>query len=153
MGALAGFPSDFHPFAPGLETKVALEEAEKVGAKTHFGGVEFDPITKEALRIETRMYAHTAFWKSRNFMRTMSAWSTDVDDFQKVLRTRGGEAFAESIDRSRANLMVQIFNKIAPEQKRILVDLRDERIFRDLYKNCEGEKIVAVVNQWHMQGI
>jgi len=48
--------------------------------------------------------------------------------------------------------MVGVLSKVAPEQKRILVDVRDETIFRDLYK-CEGEKIVAVVNQWHMQGV
>jgi len=48
--------------------------------------------------------------------------------------------------------MVGVLSKIAPEQKKILVDARDETIFRDLYK-CEGEKIVAVVNQWHMQGV
>ena len=46
--------------------------------------------------------------------------------------------------------MVGAFSKVAPEQKKILVDARDETIFRDLYKNCEGDKIVAVVNQWHM---
>ena len=49
--------------------------------------------------------------------------------------------------------MVQLFSKIAPQQKKILVDLRDQRIFRDLYQNCEGDKIVAVVNQWHTHGI
>ena len=49
--------------------------------------------------------------------------------------------------------MVQVLQKVAPVQKRVLVDLRDERIFRDLYKNCHGERIVAVVNQWHMQGV
>ena len=49
--------------------------------------------------------------------------------------------------------MVGVLSKIAPEQKRILVDARDETIFRDIYKNCEGDKIVAVVNQWHMQGV
>lgn len=49
--------------------------------------------------------------------------------------------------------MVQLLSKVAPKQKRILVDLRDERIFRDLYKNCEGDKIVAVVNQWHCHGV
>ena len=48
---------------------------------------------------------------------------------------------------------MQALNKVAPDQKKVLVDLRDERIFRELYKKCEGDKIVAVVNQWHMQGI
>lgn len=53
--------------------------------------------------------------------------------------------------------MVALLSKFAPEQKRILVDVRDEVIFRDLYKRCKsekgGDKIVAVVNQWHMEGV
>ena len=35
---IIGFSSDFKPLTPGLETKFALQEAEKVGAKTFFGG-------------------------------------------------------------------------------------------------------------------
>jgi hypothetical protein len=53
--------------------------------------------------------------------------------------------------------MVGVFSKIAPLQKKILVDLRDEAIFKDLYRDCRsekgGDKVVAVVNQWHMEGI
>ena len=56
------------------------------------------------------------------------------------------------MDKSRANLMVQMLNKVAPKQKSILVDLRDERIFKDLY-NIKSNKIVAVVNHWHMHGV
>lgn len=48
--AATNFPSDFTPFTPGLEIKFALEAAEKNKAKIHFGGVEFDPVTIEALR-------------------------------------------------------------------------------------------------------
>lgn len=99
------------------------------------------------------MYAHTLIWKSRSLLKTQTAWSTDFNDFTKILRTRGGEAFAESMDRSRSNFMVAILSKVAPEQKRIIVDSRDETIFRDLFKTCEGDKIVAVVNQWHVEGI
>lgn len=45
-----------------------------------------------------------------------------------------------------------MFNKIAPKQKKILVDWRGERIFREIY-NIKQQNIVAVVNQWHMQAI
>ena len=69
MSSAANFPIDFNPFTPGLESKFALEEAQKVGAETIFGGVEFDPITLEGLRTETNMYAHTALFKARRFYR------------------------------------------------------------------------------------
>lgn len=99
------------------------------------------------------MYFHTALWKAQLLLRYQNAWATDYHDFIEILNTNGGEAFAESMDRSRANLMVQILSKIAPQQKKVLIDLRDERIFRDVYQSCEGDKIVAVVNQWHAHGI
>ncbi len=69
-----------------------------------------------------------------------------------TLHTRGGEAFAESCDRSRINFLVAMFNKIAPKQKKVLVDWRGERIFREIY-DIKGQNIVAVVNQWHMEAV
>jgi hypothetical protein len=65
MKIISNFPEDFTPFTPGLEMKYALESAEKNNSQIFFGGVDFDPVTIEALRIETRMYAHTTFWKAR----------------------------------------------------------------------------------------
>jgi pheromone shutdown protein TraB len=69
-----------------------------------------------------------------------------------MLNTRGGEAFAESMDRSRINFLVALLSKSAPKQKKILVDLRDERIFKELW-SLKAKNIVAVVNQWHMEGV
>jgi len=70
-----------------------------------------------------------------------------------VLHVRGGEAFAESIDRSRINFIVAILNKVAPKQKSVLIDQRDERIFRELYGMKGHKNIVALVNHWHMEGV
>lgn len=125
MGATVSFPNDFSPFTPGLEIKFAIEEATKMGSETIFGGVEKDAITMEGLRIETDMYAHKAIWRSRQFLRPQSAWANEYDDFMRVLKTRGGEAFAESMDRSRSNFLVQLLQKVAPNQKKVLVDVRD----------------------------
>lgn len=57
-------------------------------------------------------------------MKIQSAWAHTYGDFMNSLHTRGAEAFAESCDRSRINFMVGLFNKIAPKQKKILVDWR-----------------------------
>lgn len=57
------------------------------------------------------------------------------------------------MDRSRINFLVALFNKAAPKQKNIVIDQRDERIFRDLYALKSHKNIVAVVNQWHMEGV
>lgn len=48
--------------------------------------------------------------------------------------------------------MVGLLSKSAPKQKQILIDQRDLRIFNDLY-NLKAKNIVAVVNQWHMEGV
>ena len=79
------------------------------------------------------MYPHTVLWRMRNFFKMQSAWTHTYSDFINTLHTRGGEAFAESMDRSRINFLVGILSKLAPKQKKILIDQRGERIFRDLY--------------------
>jgi hypothetical protein len=157
MRILLNFPEDFTPFTPGLEIKFALDGAVKNNSEIMFGGAELDPTTIEALKNETRMYFHTVMWRLRQITRMQSAWSSEVHDFFKVMHTRGGEGFAESMDRSRINFLVGMFSKCAPLQKQIIVDLRDEAIFRDLYNKCRsekgGDKVVAVINQWHMEGV
>lgn len=58
---------------PGLEVKFALEEAEKIGAKTYFLGAHNDEVTWGRLLHETRMtiphyifkrfqYMNSTFW-------------------------------------------------------------------------------------------
>lgn len=107
----------------------------------------------EALRAEPDLYAHTFAWRTfRNTFKVSSSWTSQYDDFVNTLHVRGGEAFAESVDRSRINFLVALLAKIAPKQKKILIDGRDERIFRDLY-SLKAKNIVAVVNQWHMEGV
>jgi hypothetical protein len=110
-------------------------------------------LTIEALRTEPDLYFHTFLWRAIFSTSALcSSWTSQYDDFHDVLNTRGGEAFAESIDRSRINFLVALLNKSSPKQKKILVDLRDERIFKDLW-SLKAKNIVAVVNQWHMEGV
>jgi len=49
------FPSDFHPFIPGLEIKYAIEEANKLKVPVVLGGLEIDDVTLAALKVEPRM--------------------------------------------------------------------------------------------------
>jgi pheromone shutdown protein TraB len=100
------------------------------------------------------MYAHTLLL--RGIFKTTgitSSWTSEYNDFIDTLHTRGGEAFAESLDRSRINFLVNIFSRACPKQKKILIDKREERIFNEIYKMKDHKNIVAVVNQWHMEGV
>ena len=148
------FPEDFRMFTPGLETYFACRYACKNNVQKVYGGNAFDPITVENLRNEPDMYAHTLLWNSVfKSIALSSSWTSQYDDWINTLHVRGGEAFAESIDRSRINFMVAMLNRVAPKQKKILVDKRDDRIFNQLYNMKDSKNIVAVVNQWHMEGI
>lgn len=106
------------------------------------------------MKTEPDLYAHILIWKKFFKSNAISnSWTSQYSDFIDTLHVRGGEAFAESIDRSRINFLVGMLSRICPKQKKILIDQRDERIFNEIY-NIKGHKnIVAVVNQWHMEGV
>lgn len=73
-------------------------------------------------------------------------WYNEVLDNFSTLDVHGGEAYAESIDKFRSDWWVKYFEKLAPYQKRVLVDRKDLDLFYALYRSCPGENIVAVVN-------
>ena len=102
------------------------------------------------MKVQPDLYPHTYLYRALTKTNAISnSWTSQYSDFITTLHVRGGEAFAESIDRSRINFFVSLFNRIAPKQKQILVDQRDERIFREIY-DTKHKNIVAIVNQWHM---
>ena len=123
---LKGFPSDFHPFIPGLEMKFALEGAEKLNSKIILGGLELDETTLFALLTEKRMDFIFTYLNSL-FSLHNKLWKNEYQDHYKILHTHGGEAFAENMDRSRLNWFVKLFEKIAPYRKKIIIDQKDER--------------------------
>jgi hypothetical protein len=56
--------------------------------------------------------------------------------------------------------MIQTTNQIYPELKRIFVDQKEEDLFKAIIANkgkvrinFDNKRMVAVVNQWHMEGI
>lgn len=82
-----------------------------------------------------------------------SFWKKEQEDIYNTLSVHGGEVFAESIDRNRANWFVSYFERLCPEQKKVLIDTKDADLFYQIFRHCPGKNIVAVVNQWHMEGI
>ena len=41
---------------------------------------------------------------------------------------------------------MKAFEKLSPHQKKILIDKKDEEIFKTVYRDMPGKTIVAVVN-------
>lgn len=65
----------------------------------------------------------------------------------------GPQAFTEKVlDANMMNWYIQSAATFFPKMKKIIIDERDEDLFTQI-DNAQGEKIVVVVNQWHMEGI
>jgi len=58
----------------------------------------------------------------------------------------------ECLDPYQVNWFIQNADIFFPKLKNIFIDKRDQDLFKQIDK-CKGEKIVVVVNQWHMEGI
>lgn len=97
------------------------------------------------------MFFPLMLWRARHMLFN-STLGREFTDFKMVLMARGGEAFAESFDKYRANYLIYLLNRVAPNQKQVIIDTKDELLFEKIYQS-KSNKIVAVVNQWHVTGI
>jgi hypothetical protein len=145
------FGFDFKFWLPGLEVKYACEAAEKVGAKLHFMGNELNHVTTDRLYLETRMTLPHYIWKRLQYH--MTPWGEELVSNRQKIAQSGPRAFTEKcLDQHLINWYIQSCDVFFPRLKEIFVDRRD----LDLYKQidgAEGQKIVVLVNQWHMEGI
>lgn len=65
----------------------------------------------------------------------------------------GASAYTEKcMDASATNWYIQNAEIFFPQLKKILIDDKDDDLFRAI-DSAQGDKIVVVVNQWHMEGI
>jgi hypothetical protein len=145
------FGHDFKFWLPGLEMKFACEAAERVGADIQFLGAEINPVTYDRLYHETRMVL--PFYWMKRFQYHQSPWIIEMESNRQKIAQAGPRAFTEKcLDTYLVNWYIQSMDVFFPRLKHIIVDKRDEDLFTYI-DNCEGKKIVAVVNQWHMEGI
>jgi hypothetical protein len=132
--------------------KYAIEEAINANAKVVFGGHEINASTFQAFRVEKRMDWIPLIYRWFTVFNN-ARWKTEHIDNYRLLDVLGGEGFAEVLDKYRISWFVKYFEKLSPYQKRLLIDQRDIDLFYNVYRDCPGKKIVAVVNQWHTPGI
>ena len=135
-----------------MEIKWAIEEAQKNGSKLVFGGQEIDASTFSAFRVEKRMDLLPLYLRWFSAFQN-ARWKSEHKDNYRLLAVLGGEGYAEICDKYRVNWFIKLFELFAPLQKNILIDQRDTDLFYSIYRDCPGEKIVAVVNHWHVPGI
>lgn len=61
--------------------------------------------------------------------------------------------FTEScLDQYQMNWLIKDLELMFPATKRVFIDQKDEELFKKIDK-CGAKKVVAVVNQWHLEGI
>lgn len=149
---LYGLPMEYNPFLPGLEVKYALEEAVKNNTKIVFLGEELNLDTRNMLVHEKR---NTVFSLIRNYFRLPQSYKTELLEMRMVLKERGMNNFVESsMDARQMNWFIKSMEGIAPTIKKILVDKKDEEIFKTIAHNIkENKKMVLLVNQHHMEGV
>jgi len=115
LNAIKNFPSDFHPFIPGLEMKLAIEATKKLKKPVILGGLALDESAIEALRNENTYFNPFAlFWNFAFAFNRNKLWLSEIKDNYQIIDTHGGEAFAESIDSFRLNWFIKLFEKWAP---------------------------------------
>lgn len=145
--------SHFDFYNPGLEMKYACEEAEKLGADLHFLGPELNNITWRRLYHEHRLNLGNVFYKLYEFGGTR--WEGEhYQQVQKLQLTTPSSYVESCCDTYNINWYIKSLEIMFPHLKKILVDKRDMALYKYITRNAkEGQKIVAVVNQWHMEGI
>jgi hypothetical protein len=81
----------------------------------------------------------------KRFQYHSSRWTFEMQSVRQKLALVGPQAFSEKcLDAPQMNWFIQSADIFFPKFKKICVDEIDA---------AKGEKIVVVVNQWHMEGI
>lgn len=143
-------PLDYNPFLPGLEVKYALEEASKLKSNIVFLGSEIDEVTANRIIHDKRT---TVIKTLVNSFFQKTSYKQELFEDSSIILNKGFRSYCESsMDARQINWFIKYIEIIFPEFKRILVDFRDEDMFKKIIQN-KGKKMVAVVNQHHIEGL
>lgn len=137
---------------PGLEIKYACEEAEKLGADLQFLGPELNNITWHRLYHETRLNVPQMLFNRWKVSGTR--WTTEFKNNHQKLQLTTPASYVETCcDQYLINWYIKSLELLCPEFKKLFIDKRDIGLYKAITKNTNHKRIVAVVNQWHMEGI
>lgn len=147
---LGGLPMNYNPFLPGLEVKYALEEAKKLNSNIVYMGSEFSGELVGKLIHEKRSNLLSIFFKKNNMNRS---YHDESHELRSMISNKGLRSFVESsLDAKQINWFISVVEILLPEIKRIFIDFKDEELFKQIAQN-KGKRMVAVVNQHHMEGL
>ncbi len=139
------------PWKEGFEVKEACQAAEATGAKLEFLGSELNWETRQAIAHETRfnLPQYMLRWYHHRFNR----WDWEHHVNKRKISENGWKVYTEAcMDQYQMNWYIKALEIMNPHLKKVVVDDKDEELFKKIDK-YPGKKVVVVVNQWHMEGI
>ena len=82
-----------------------------------------------------------------------SFWTYEIRSNRQKVAQAGPKTFTEKcLDNHLMNWYIASLDNFFPQIKRVFIDQKDQDLYR-LIDRCEGKTVVAIVNQWHMEGI
>jgi len=146
-------PTDWEKvFVPGLEMKYALDYAETQKAQVYFAGEEFNKETHERLRMQADF---DVIWPMMTHVFGLNThWRFESRDMSRLFQFSPLKDLCENhFNKDVMAWWVRYFDRVFPGQKHSLINQRDEDMFVALEQKLTGHKKLAVVNQWHMEGL
>ena len=137
------------PFVPGLEVYKAIDYAVKHKKPINYAGPMFSSYVIAALIQEKRMDVLFLIYRYITALNN-SFWKKEAKVISDLMAVHSFAGFCEIVDDNIICWLIAYVEKLAPYQKRIIFDMVSEDIFRKTYKEMPGDKIFALVNQWHM---
>lgn len=139
-------------FVPGLEMKYALDYAEAQKAQVYYAGEEFNRETHERLKMQRDF---DVIWPMIYHVFGLNThWRFEARDMGRLFQFTPLKDLCENhFDKNVMAWWVRYFDRMLPGQKRSLINQRDEDMFIAVEKKLTGNKKLAVVNQWHMEGL
>lgn len=138
-------------FKPGLEAFNAAKWAHDNKKQVIFSGTIFNDSVMTALRNEQRL--HILPFIYRSLFGKNSSWDDEFFGYYKQIAVHGLAAWAENLTDEKLSWTIKLYEKVVPEQAKIMVEHEDERLFNLIFREMTGKVNVAVVNAWHLQGI
>ena len=90
-----GVPVEYNPFAPGLEVKYALEEAQSLNSKIVYLGYEFDEITMRRFYHENRYTVVKTLINNFKFFNQVN-YTDEFWEYKEQINKYGLKKFLES---------------------------------------------------------
>lgn len=138
-------------FRPGLETFNVAKWASDNKKEILYSGQMFNDTIIEALKNERQMYL--VKFILRAFTGKNNMWNSEYKGYTKQVAVHGVQNWSESMDEEKLGWLINLYQMVLPEQKKILIDNEDERLFNIIYSKMNGKVNLALVNLWHLPGI